>query len=312
MAHESAEEFRDAVFKFLALRLQLGDCFVDAVGRGNLFAAQVLYQLDVVVAGNGNRAAAVNHIHDQTQHVRAARTSVAEVAEEGSLASLGVDERPVFVADVAQSEKQLFQLVAAAVNVPDDVEGSVLVLFVVPHLCADNLGVFELFGAADHVDKAEALFFQAVDALAHSGIMAVKHPFGKRSVGAFPAALQNERFRHVYDDRRGVNVHALRKFDDLFAGSPLNVGRVHDGQLKVGQPLFGGVVQQVERVGGCFLAVFVVADHSPEEVGGQHLRRSEVCARKGGFARGRSAYQRDQAALGQFYSEGFCRITHFS
>ena len=180
-------------------------------------------------------------------------------------------EYAVFVPDVAEFAEKLLQLVTAAVNVADDVEGTVLLFFVVPHLCADDLDVFKLFGAADDVDEAETLFFQTADAFAHGSALAVKHPFGHLPVGALFSPLHDERFGQVQHDSRSVNVVFPGKLDDFPAVTLLDVGRVHHRQPEIGKPLPSGVIQQVKGVRGHVLAVFVVAHHSPEEVGGKHF-----------------------------------------
>ncbi len=52
-------------------------------------AAQLAQQLDVVVAGDDERAAGLHHFHDDPQHVGHARAAIDQVAKEDSLAPSG-------------------------------------------------------------------------------------------------------------------------------------------------------------------------------------------------------------------------------
>ena len=93
-------------------------------------------QLHVVVAGHAQGRAAVDHVAHEPQRVEDARPAVHQVADEDRLAALGVARRPARRRATCRRaaprprspsrREQLLELVAAAVDVADDVERPVL------------------------------------------------------------------------------------------------------------------------------------------------------------------------------------------
>ncbi len=83
-------------------------------------------QLDLVVAGNAQGGSVRDHVHHEPEHCRGGRATVDEITEEhgeptlrmsGSIPRAGLH-------DPAQFAQQVDQLVVAAVDIADDVEGS--------------------------------------------------------------------------------------------------------------------------------------------------------------------------------------------
>lgn len=277
---------------------------------GDVLPFQIFEQFDVVVAGHGDRASRLHHVHDQPQHVGVLLSPVAEIAEKSRLPPLRMGVYPLRFY-IAEFLKEHFQLVAAAVNVADDVEGTVFLPLVVPEFRADDLGGFRLFRGIEDKDKTKALPFQTPDAPPHLPAVLPDDPIGKISVGTGFVALRKQLFGHVENDRHGVDVLLPREIDDLFPRALLDVGRVDDGQFSVGQALARRVEQEVEGVARNALIVFVVADHPPEKVGGQHLRGLEMPLGKTALSRRGRADQRDEAQFGNLYPVSV-RLIHFS
>src|SRR5205085_957684 len=97
--------------------------------------------------------------------VQNARATIHQVADEDGLAALGVSVGPVAPVGriaiqccrpIAELLEQGFKLVAAAVKVPDDVEGTVFLPLVVPEWYPLDRGRFDLLGAGQHEHVTEA------------------------------------------------------------------------------------------------------------------------------------------------------------
>ena len=153
---QTVDECRGFLPERLALRLDFGNCPVNAMRHGDVLSAQVFQKLDVMVARNGNGGAALHHVHYQTQHIGIAVSPVAEIAQKCRLSAVRMTV-DAFDADIPQLCQQLFQFVAAAVNVSDDIEGAVPFSFVIPELGAHYLRVVDLFHRIEHIHIAEAL-----------------------------------------------------------------------------------------------------------------------------------------------------------
>ena len=107
-----------------------------------------------------------DHVPHQPHGIEDPGATVHEVAQEHRLATLGMDEGPVtperIVAvqaglHVAESSEESLQLVAAAVDIADDVERAVLVSLVVPERHALDGRRLDLLGRVEHEDVPEAL-----------------------------------------------------------------------------------------------------------------------------------------------------------
>src|SRR5262249_60622795 len=127
-------------------------------------------QLHVVVPGKEGRAVGGGHVHPEPQDARNLGAAVDEIAQEDRLSPLGMTRRRAAVAVrrdlVAELLEELHELVEAAMDVADDVEGPVLVLPVIPErLALDGNGV-DLLGRREHEDVPKALALEAAEGAA--------------------------------------------------------------------------------------------------------------------------------------------------
>ena len=298
---ETVQEGPDLFPELLWLGQQLLLGLLQAVGALDVLAEQQLDELHVVVARDAEGVSGVDHIHDQLQRVDVPGTAVAEVAQEDGLAAFRMLPDPGVVGYVAQLCQQLGQLVEAAVDVADDVEGAVLFPLVVPHLRADDLSRVHLVHAVQHVNKAEALLLETVDAAPKVVGMPADHMLRELPLRAGGVALLQDRFGNVEHDGHAVAVLLLCQVQDLLTGNLLQMGGVDDGQLHGVQALFCDVVQGVKGRGGAFLVVLIVGDQPPEEIGGKDLGGLEVLRREAGLAAGGGPHQGDQAEFRYLY-----------
>src|SRR5262249_47865539 len=121
--------------------VDLGEALSQAVGNMNVLAAQLPHQFHVVVAWDAKRRAPDDHVADDPNSLEDTRSTVHEVAHEHRLSAQRVcvnrttgKSRSTWRGRrefVTQLTEQCFQFVAAAVYVPDDVEGAVFVALVV-------------------------------------------------------------------------------------------------------------------------------------------------------------------------------------
>ena len=275
--------------ELLGLAGQLLQRGVQAVAAVDVPAAQRAQQLDLVVAGHAQRGARRHHAHDQAEHAGRVGTAVHQVAEEHRAPAArvaGVDGAAgaVAVEGVAELAEQLLELGPAAVHVADDVERALFLAEIVEQSGPGDDGRGDLVRAAQHVDGAEALPAQVVQAAPQLAALAADHVRAEVAVRAFGVALGAQLLRQVQDDGRGQHVVLAGQQDQVAAGLGLHVGRVDHGQAARGQALADDEAQHLEGGRGGGLVVLVVGDQAAAEVGGDHLGRPEVGAGEGRLA----------------------------
>ena len=295
MAHQAIEE-RDGLLDqpFAAIRrhrLDLGQGLGQAVRDADLLAAQLAEQLHVVVARHAQGRPGGAHRPHDPQRVQHARPAVHQVAHEHRLPPLRMP--PL---DVAEQAQQRLQLVGAAVDIADDVERPAVVALVAPQAHALEGGGVDGVGAFEAVDVGEALALQAAQRAAQLGALLPHDVRAEIAPGVVP--LLAGLLGHVQHDGHGQGVEAPGQLDERLAGLGLHIGGVDDREFAASQPLGSDEMQRLESVPGRALVGLVVADHGAEGVGRKHLRRGEVLAREGRFARARCPHQHDQAQLG--------------
>src|SRR5262249_1791753 len=142
VAHEIVEKTRDAIAKLRALRLELRQRLRETMCDLYVTAVQLLYELDIVVPGDGERGASVDHRHHESEHVGDSWPTVDQVADENRLGILGMTPDAAAILCITQLAEELLELGSASVNVADDIERPVVEFAVVPQrLSLDrNLG----------------------------------------------------------------------------------------------------------------------------------------------------------------------------
>jgi len=125
MADEALEEVADLVAKLRLLPVELLERLPQPVRDLHVATLELAHKLCVVVAGQADRGAGGGHRHDEPQHARRVRPAIAVVADEDRPAAVGRRHK-LTVDGVAELAEQGDELVAAAVDVADDVERPVL------------------------------------------------------------------------------------------------------------------------------------------------------------------------------------------
>jgi hypothetical protein len=268
-----------------------------------------------VVARHAEGVPRGDHAHGEAQNAGSVRAAVDEVAEEDGLPAVGVDRADGGVGVVldrpAEPGEQRAQLGRAAVDVPDDVEGSVDLPAVVPGPLAHNLDGVDLVGPPQHVDPAEALLAEAPKRPLKVAMLAGDDVAAEVAVGPEGVSLDGDRLGDVDDDGVDENVVALRELDQCGAGRLLDVGRVDDCEQTAAQSSAHDVVEDVEGVRSGRLVVLVVRDQAAAEVAGDDLGGLEVGARERRLAAARDPDEDDQThgGNGDLLPLG-CHVSH--
>ena len=301
MADQAVDEGRGLVGEPRGLAPELLQGLGEAVGDLHVPSLQLAQQLDVVVAGDAESGSRLDHPHDQAQHLRGTGAAVDEVPEEDGLAPFRVARRrpPGTGADLpAEGAEQAGELVEAAVDVADDVEGAALAAPVRPQRLALDDGGVRFFRAGEHGDGVEALPPEAAQGAAQGPALPAHRVGADVAVAALLVALLAELRRQVEDDGRGEEVELAGEGDQYGAVLRLDAGRVDHGEPAPGEPFRGDVAEEVEGVAGGGQVVLVVGDEAAAIVGGDHLGRPEVPAREGRLAAPRGAGEHDERGLG--------------
>ena len=153
---QAVDEGDDPFPELGRLRLHLGQRLGEAVAHLDLTALEGAHEFDVMVAGDAEGGPGVHHRHRRPEDGRCGRASVNEIPEEDDLPPVGVRESGSdgFVPKTVQ---QGCKLLVAAVNVADQIEGSVLVPPIRPQTLAFDDNSIDLFLRVEDVDVAEPL-----------------------------------------------------------------------------------------------------------------------------------------------------------
>ena len=107
---------------------------------------------------------------------------------------------------------------------------------------------------------------------------------GKIALRTRLVALQHHILRQIQHDCRRMDILFACEIKHLLPCRALNICCVNDGQLHVVQALVRRIKEQIKRIAGNGLAVFVITDHCTEKIRGQHLRILEKAVCKGCFS----------------------------
>ncbi len=281
MTHEAIEEVGDARAELRRLALELLDRCGQAVRDLHVPAAQLLHELEIVVARDGERSTRIHHRHRRAQYVRNAGTTIHEVAEEDDLAAVRMPPCGGVITKVAEGGEQLVELLAAAVHVADHVEGSVIAAAIVPHPFAHDGGAIDFLRRAQQVDTAEAFRLQVAERTSQLPGLLRYHVRSEGTIGARAVAFLAQLHGHVEYDGNREHVVLARERDERLPRLGLHVGGVDHGEEAAFESLRDDVVQQLERRTGGRLVVLVVGYESAAVVRGEHFEWPEVGAGEG-------------------------------
>ena len=185
-----------------------------------------------------------------------------------------MDGDGTFVVDlVAELREELDKLGVATVDVPDDVEGAVVALTVIPQRLALEPGRCDLFLARQDKDAVEALTPDCLQRAAQLLSLVAKHVSTELSLRARGVASSTHLLRKVEDDGDRKCVVGLCQFDQPPPRLRLDVRRVDDGEATRIESLRSNEVQHLERSVGRLLVVLVVGD---ERAIGMDWNRSKM------------------------------------
>ncbi len=168
MTDESIEEpndrFRASGSRFLGKRVELVQRGGKPMGDPDVLAPELFLELDVVVPRDAERRPCRDHVHHKRQDVQDPIATVDKIAHEHCLPTKGMainqpsgNSGPrLFRLLVTQTHEQFFELIAASMDIADDVEGPVIGCFVVPKRNALDHGVSHLLDGVqdENVSKA--------------------------------------------------------------------------------------------------------------------------------------------------------------
>src|SRR5262249_2719927 len=152
------------------------------------------------------------------------RAAVDQVADEDRPASLRVRVGALRTAFVTELREQPLELVAAAVDIADDVERAVLVLAVVPERGSLDAPRLALLRRAPLVHRPEGLLAQPAQRGAGLARLRADRVRAEVAVGPAAVAVLTEPLRQVEDDRDRQEVVLARERDERRAVLALDVG----------------------------------------------------------------------------------------
>ena len=145
VADKSIEEGANLFSEFRRFLLQLSNRSVKAVCNLYILTKQIFYKLYVMIAGYGKRASVFHHFHHEPKHGHIFWATVAKIAQKDRFSACRVRPAFRFSVFITQLLQQSNQFVITAVYVADDIKWPMLIFFVVPHLCADDLSLVDFF-----------------------------------------------------------------------------------------------------------------------------------------------------------------------
>src|SRR5262245_47919147 len=154
--------------------IDLGEALCQAMRHAHVPATKLAHQLHVMVAGDTVRGTGRYHVVHEPNRIEDVRATVHEVADEHRLPAqrMRIDwpttERPqpsrYSGRDlVTQLTQKSYQFITAAMKIPNDVEGAVVVALVVVERYALNRCGFDFLRVLQHEDVPEALFGKSTE-----------------------------------------------------------------------------------------------------------------------------------------------------
>src|SRR5207253_5815208 len=131
-------------------------------------AAQLAHQLHVVIAGDTQRASVRDHVAHEPHGIKDARPAIDQVADEDGFPSqrvlvAGAAAQGRFTRSnraelVTKSPEELFQLITTAVNIADDINGTMFVTFIAVQPHTLDGGGFHFLRRFQYENVAKAFF----------------------------------------------------------------------------------------------------------------------------------------------------------
>lgn len=261
-----------------------------------------------MVARYAQRRAGGDHRGYEPHGVKDAGATVHEVAQEDRPAPLRVgphrgvsEDRPrriVGCLTVSELLQQGLQLVAAAMDIADDVERPVLVPPVVPERNPLDDRRLHRLGRLQHEDVAKPLPPEPPEPTPQLRLLIADDMGTKVPIAPAGVAVLADPLVQIQHDRHGQDVVLPGQFHERLAGLRLNVGGIDHRESAQGEPLPGDEPEHLEGVLRDGLVVLVVGDHPPAGIGRDHLGGSKMPAGERALSRAAGTDEDDEAQLG--------------
>ena len=193
--------------------------------------------------------------------------------------------------------EQTFELVAAAVDVADDVERPAVLFPVVPERLPLDDGGIDLLLRLEDVDVPEAFASEAPQRAMQLAPLVADDVRTEVAVGSRSIAVVAHALGQIENDGDGQHVVLAGERHQRLARLRLDVRGIDHRQLGAGEPPRGHEMQRRKRVVGRRLVVLVVRDERAEGVRRHHFGRLEVFAGKRRLAAPGRSDQDDQGQL---------------
>jgi hypothetical protein len=197
------------------------------------------------------------HAHRYTQGIRRVRPPVGEIAYEDHFPVLGRydSDRPVTAViapynAIAELGQKSLELIGAAMNVADDVEGTMIIALVCPEGLTRDYGGFDALDTGKLPDRTETLALKATETSAHFRHHPLHHLHSKSAVRPRLVTLDANVDTGIKHNGDGQGVPLPSQRDPALTIRRAHIGGVDNSQLPVFQPLAGDLAYQVERIAG--------------------------------------------------------------
>ena len=207
VADQPVDELREPLTELRRLAVKLLDGLSEPVRELYVLAAELAKQLGLMVTGNAERGATLDHAHDQSKDVWRVRAAVHEIAKEHSAPPLGRRDADPYLAVfgapylITQTPKKLNQFVVAAVNVADDVERALLVFLVGPETLPRDRRRVDLLDALEGPDVTKSFALEPAQRAPKLLGLLPDDVRTEVSVGSRSVALLRDPLRDVEHDR---------------------------------------------------------------------------------------------------------------
>ncbi len=168
------------------------------------------------------------------------------------------------------------EFLEATVDIPNDVEGTMLVLQVVPERLPLNLSGVNFLWSTQYVNSAKALTLQIAQRPAQLLRLLADDMRAEIPVTAIPVSLVAELFRQVKYNRDRKAVILPRQSDDGFACFRLHICSIDNDELPCSQPFCRDEMQNLKSVVCGCLAVLVIGNKAAAEIGRKNFRRAKM------------------------------------
>ena len=267
---------------------------------------QLADQLHIVVSGNTQSRAGLDHAHRQPENGDDLRPTVHQIPQEDHLAPLRVGYlepiipflRLFLLHLVTQFAEECPEFVVTAVDIPDDRERPMFVPPVVPERLPLDLRLLDRRQAVQGVDGAKTFLGQVPQTAPHLLVLQPDHVRSKAPVRARFVPLAADLLGQIEDDRHWQAMVLSRQLHQGPACIGLHVGGVDDGQSPRRKAFGRDELQHLKGGSRGGLVVLIVRHQPAAEIGGDHLGGQEMLPGKGGLPGTRRADQNDQRHLG--------------